>query len=41
MNAEECSICGKSRSPAIEKFDDDGQRYVVCWKCDQNPGADR
>jgi hypothetical protein len=35
MSAEECDVCGVSRSPAIEKTDDDGRRYVVCWRCDR------
>ena len=40
MEAEECSICGGSRSPAIEVHDDDGERFVVCWEChDTGRGA--
>ena len=33
MTAEECSICGETRSPAIEEHDDERGRFVLCWEC--------
>jgi len=41
MNAEECDKCGEARSPAIEHFGENGERYVLCYRCDDGTEADR
>jgi len=41
MTPEECDECGEARSPAIEHVDENGERYVLCHRCDAETEGDR